>query len=115
MNNPNIVNALVALGFKSGWKIKEGKIVKWWSEKEQPSEEAIQTKITELKNAAPMRILREERNQKLAETDWRASSDLTLGEWATYRQALRDLPSTANPTLDSNGNLQGVTWPDKPN
>ena len=79
-----------------------------------PTEEAIQAKITELQNAEPMRLLREERNRKLAETDWRASSDLTLGEWATYRQALRDLPSTANPTLDSDGNLQDVTWPDEP-
>lgn len=80
-----------------------------------PTEEAIQAKLTELKNAEPMRVLREERNRKLAQTDWRASSDLTLSsEWSTYRQALRDLPSTANPTLDSDGNLQGVTWPDEP-
>ena len=61
-----------------------------------------------------MRILRLKRNRKLAETDWRASSDLTLGEWSTYRQALRDLPSTAKPTLDDNGNLQNVTWPNEP-
>lgn len=39
--------------------------------------------------------VRSERNEKLAETDWRALSDLTLSdEWKTYRQALRDLPST---------------------
>lgn len=80
----------------------------------RPTDEQINAKVEELQNAEPMRRLREERNQKLAETDWRASSDLTLGEWATYRQALRDLPSTANPTLDSDGNLQGVTWPDEP-
>ena len=61
-----------------------------------------------------MNALRVERNKRLARTDWRASSDLTLGEWATYRQALRDLPSTATPTLDENGNLQNVTWPDEP-
>ena len=61
-----------------------------------------------------MRVLRGERNRKLAETDWRASSDLTLGEWATYRQALRDLPSKAKPTLDDDGNLQNVTWPLEP-
>ena len=48
MNNPNIVDALIALSFKSGWKIKEGKIVKWWSEKEQPTEEQINDKIAEL-------------------------------------------------------------------
>jgi hypothetical protein len=107
--------ALISLGFIGGWKIKENKIVKWWSEKEQPTEEQIQAKIKELNEAYPMRLLREERNRKLAETDWRASSDLTLSsEWATYRQALRDLTSTATPTLDDNGNLQNVTWPEEP-
>lgn len=80
-----------------------------------PTEEAIQAKLTELLNAYPMQLLREERNRKLAETDWRASSDLTLSsEWSTYRQALRDLPSTATPTLDDDGNLENVTWPDEP-
>ena len=69
-----------------------------------PTEEAIEAKLTELQNAEPMRVLREERNQKLAQTDWRASSDLTLSsDWATYRQALRDLPANSTPTLDSDG------------
>ena len=36
--------------------------------------------------------VRKERDEKLAATDWRASSDLTLStEWATYRQSLRDI------------------------
>ena len=75
----------------------------------------VENRLAELQNAEPMRILREERNRKLAQTDWRASSDLQLSsEWATYRQALRDLPSTASPTLDSDGNLQNVTWPSEP-
>lgn len=81
----------------------------------RPSDDAINAKVQELQNAYPMQLLREERNRKLAQTDWRASSDLTLSsEWATYRQALRDLPSTATPTLDDDGNLQNVTWPDEP-
>jgi hypothetical protein len=75
----------------------------------------VLAKKTELENAEPMRVLRQERNRKLAQTDWRASSDLTLSnEWSTYRQALRDLPSTATPTLDDDGNLQNVTWPSEP-
>ena len=74
----------------------------------------VENRLAELQNAEPMRILREERNRKLVETDWRASSDLTLGEWSTYRQALRDLPATAKPSLDDDGNLINVTWPDEP-
>ena len=55
------------------------------------------------------------RNQLIAETDWWCCSDRTPSqEQLDYRQALRDLPSTVNPTLDSDGNLQGVTWPSKP-
>jgi len=52
--------------------------------------------------------LRMERNQLLADTDWRAMSDLTMSDdWKTYRQALRDLPAnTADPT--------DVTWPTTP-
>jgi len=43
-----ISNALKELGFDGGWKIKGGKITKWYSEKEQPSDKVIQTKLTEL-------------------------------------------------------------------
>ena len=35
-------------------------------------------------------------------------------EWKTYRQALRDLPATADPQLDSQGNLTNVDWPEVP-
>jgi len=59
--------------------------------------------------------LRQERNLRLAETDWWASSDLTMtAEQTAYRKALRDLPSTASPELDSGGQLTDVTWPTKP-
>ena len=91
-------------------------ITTWADEREQPTEDAIQAKITELQNAEPMRLLRLERNKKLAETDWMSFSDSpTMStEWQTYRQSLRDLPSTASPSLDENGQLTNVTWPTKP-
>jgi len=68
----------------------------------------VSAKITELQDAEPMRLLRVERNRKLAETDWWASSDLTMTtEQTTYRQALRDITKTAT-------SLDDVTWPTKP-
>ena len=80
-----------------------------------PTEEEIQTKIQELKAAEPMRLLRIERNQKLAETDWRFRVDLSPSQaWIDYCQALRDLPATADPQLDEHGNLINVTWPEVP-
>ena len=72
----------------------------------------------ELRNlvlAEPMKRLRQERNRRLQETDWRFRSDLSPSqEWIDYCQALRDLPSTASPELDENGQLINVTWPTKP-
>ena len=55
--------------------------------------------------------LRQERDAKLASTDWRASSDLTLSdEWKKYRKDLRDLPST----LDNGSVVKSITWPTEP-
>jgi hypothetical protein len=66
-------------------------------------------------DARPLFLLREGRNFRLKETDWWASSDLTMTATQTaYRKALRDLPSTASPSLDENGELTGVVWPTKP-
>lgn len=68
----------------------------------------VSAKITELQNAEPMRLLRLERDRRLAETDWWASSDLTMTtEQTTYRQALRDITDNAT-------SLDDVTWPEKP-
>ena len=75
----------------------------------------VLTKKIELQNAEPMRLLREERNLRIVETDWWMLSDRTATqEQKDYRQALRDLPSTSEPKLDENGNLTNVTWPTKP-
>jgi len=57
---------------------------------------------------ANIAALREVRNQKLIETDWWASSDLTMtAEQIAYRQALRDI-------TDSYNSLGTVVWPTKP-
>ena len=83
----------------------------------KPTESEIDAEVTRLNNAEPMRLLRVERDRLLATTDWRASSDLTLADaWKTYRQSLRDLPASASPKLDSDGNLDmsSVTFPTEP-
>jgi len=82
-----------------------------------PTEEQVTAKIAALDALEAMRLLRVERDAKLAACDWRASSDLTLASaWSTYRQALRDLPASASPALDSDYNLDltSVTWPTEP-
>ena len=75
----------------------------------------IDKKVEELNLQEPMRVLREERNKKIAETDWWASSDLLISDdQRKYRQALRDITKTAEPKLDESGNLTNIDWPKKP-
>ena len=72
---------------------------------------------TLLQSREPMRLLRVERDRLLAETDWMGNSDVTMSsDWATYRQALRDLPANSTPTLNSDGkrDMSSVTFPTKP-
>ena len=91
----------------------------WKSSDTKPTESEVTAKITELNDAEPMRLLRVERDKLLTDCDWTQSRDITLSndaDWKTYRQELRDLPASASPTLDSDGNLKmsSVTWPTKP-
>ena len=81
----------------------------------RPTDEEINSKVEELENAEPMRLLRQERDRRMTETDWWCCSDRTPTQaQLDYRTALRDLPSTAEPQLDTEGNLTNVTWPTKP-
>jgi len=108
--------ALSQLRPNAKWTMR-GDDVTWEDENQtQPTEQELVAKTEELKTAYPMRLLREERNRRLQETDWMSFSDLpTMADaWKTYRQALRDLPSTTEPQLDENGQLTNVTWPIKP-
>ena len=116
-----IDDAIIALNPTAGFTTSGGEIVQWDSTDPQPTEEEINAKITELETAEPMRLLRQERNIRLAETDWTQLKDIDLDlirerNWKNYRQALRDLPAKFNPKLDDFGNLDmsSVSWPDKP-
>lgn len=53
--------------------------------------------------------IRTERDAKLTESDWTQVADAPVDQvaWATYRQALRDIPDQA-------GFPTEVNWPDKP-
>ena len=54
--------------------------------------------------------VRAERDQALADSDWRALKDLTMSQpWKDYRQALRDLPQDYESANDAADN-----WPEPP-
>ena len=60
------------------------------------------------KDAEQAKSVRQSRDTKLAETDWRFRSDMTPSqEWKDYCQALRDVP-------DQTGFPWTITWPVKP-
>ena len=74
----------------------------------KPTKEEFDAVYNELVSAYPMQQLRAERNQRLANTDWWASSDLTMtDEQKAYRQALRDITETYT-------SLDDVVWPVAP-
>ena len=78
--------------------------------------EAVVAKRDALIAAEPMKLLRIQRDIKLAETDWMGNSDVTMSTaWKNYRKALRDLPASADPKLvDGRLDESSVTWPTKP-
>ena len=78
----------------------------------KPSKQTLLLRGQELINAKPLKKLRQERNRRLAETDWVFSTDYHIPselrkKWTEYRQKLRDLPSV---TTDP----EHPVWPEKP-
>ena len=119
-----IIEALTSLKPKAQWNLIgfDYSGLEWLDKTQtKPTEEELNAKVTELETAEPFRLLREERNLRLTQTDWTGMDDNGLStskktEWKTYRQSLRDLPSSTTPKLDSFGDLDltSVTWPTKP-
>ena len=66
-----------------------------------------ETLIEEAAIVTQWNIVRQRRTQLIAESDWMANSDVTMKpEWATYRQALRDITNQEDPF--------NIIWPEKP-
>lgn len=87
-SQPSLVNGVWTLG----WSIQA------LSAEEQAAKQAQQASI-----------VRHDRNNRLSETDWTQVEDSPVDKaaWATYRQALRDVPTQAGFPWD-------VNWPSQP-
>ena len=73
-----------------------------------PTEDELLEESGKMEDKLNWRDFRRVRNNKLAETDWMANSDVTMSDaWKTYRQALRDLPANTSDPVNP-------TWPTKP-
>jgi hypothetical protein len=79
----------------------------------KPTKESVAEVYNELLREHPWKILRTERNKRIAQTDYLATIDYphateeTKQTWLDYRQALRDLPAN---TTDP----QNPVWPQAP-
>ena len=98
------------MGEKMRTKIVNGQIVELTDE-ENSARDAEEQAWSDAAFDRSILQLRQQRNQKLGLTDWRALSDQTLSqEWADYRQALRDLTQSLETVEDVNS----VVWPTEP-
>jgi hypothetical protein len=82
----------------------DGAWVEKWIATDVSAEEIAQRTENQANN------VRAERNQKLSQSDWTQGKDIAdevSTAWATYRQALRDVPAQA-------GFPWAVTWPTQP-
>ncbi len=77
--------------------------LKWDGSKIVKDDEAL----TAYQTAKKWKRIRNDRNRRLAETDYLSLKDNTLSDdMKTYRQALRDVPKQTDP--------DNITWPSKP-
>ena len=92
------------------YKLVNGERIQFTAEEEaQRDQEEADWEAGEFDRA--MANLRQDRNRKLAETDFYALSDVTMSEdMTTYRQNLRDITEGLSTVEDVNN----ITWPTKP-
>jgi hypothetical protein len=91
-----------------------------WSTESPPSKEELKglgvfPTVADRKAAEPIRLLRIDRDQLLAESDWTGLADSAItpevsAKWKLYRQRLRDLPSG----LNTPAKVNAAKWPAKP-
>jgi hypothetical protein len=100
----------------------DGEYYFWEGNEELSTEKVNSTQLQQIETeyasqlaAYPMGLLREERNKRIAETDWWVVSDRTAtAEQLAYRQALRDITENSTPSINEYDQLINVTWPVKP-
>ena len=88
------------------WKTRESKNSRYYTWKNE---------AWVLDSSRLFEAIREERQQKLYACDWTQLDDCKLsmskkGEWAEYRQALRDVPANNSSVTD----VDQVSWPTQP-
>lgn len=117
----DIAAALQALRPGAEWVLRGNEFsgLEWLDKKQTvPTEAQVTAQIKTMDDAEAARLLRVERDAKLAALDWEVTKAYSNGvavdaKLKTYMQALRDLPASASPNTDDAGELiaDSVTWP----
>ena len=119
-----MVKALQTLGVRDNYILTATRVKDNWLKpgcEAQHTDAEVQAAFDVARHTHALDLVREDRNKKLADTDYLMQPDYPLTEeardaWQTYRQALRDLPSNLPDAIidPESGELVGVEWPIKP-
>ena len=92
----------------ASYKVVNGERIKFTAEEEKARDAEVKEWL-DGQSKRDLNLLREDRNSKLAETDWMSLPDApTMSDaWKKYRQDLRDITKTYKSPKD-------VKWPTKP-
>ena len=92
----------------ASYKVVNGERIKFTAEEEKARDAEVKEWL-DGQSKRDLNLLREDRNSKLAETDWMSLPDAPTmtDEWKKYRQDLRDITKTYKSPDD-------VKWPTKP-
>ena len=96
-------------GERFSWQGEDYADLVWEDTAQKPTEAEINAKYDEIVAEEPWRQLRWRRDGMLYDCDWTQAADAPVDKaaWATYRQALRDLPgNTTDP--------ENAVWPTPP-
>ena len=85
----------------------------------RPTDNEINAKAQELLDAAPLRRLRQLRDERMREVDWVTLRAARTGEpvpqeWRDYMQALADITDQVGNATLSGREIFGITWPERP-
>jgi hypothetical protein len=117
-----VATALSVLCPNNIWSIQADDLstLEWSDAPElRPTDEVIKAKAQELLDAAPLRRLRQLRDERMREVDWVTLRAARTGEpisqeWQDYMQALADITDQVGNATLSGREIFGVTWPERP-
>ena len=117
-----IAAALSVMCPNNRWSIEGDDLSKIvWNDapEDRPTDDAIAAKAQELLDAAPLRRLRQLRDERMREVDWVTLKAVRTGEpvpqeWKDYMQALADITDQVGNATLSGREILGITWPERP-